>query len=153
MRLGGSRALRIQALWEGQMKRKLTNQLLAAAGAIVIGGVLSAGPVEAQGTTQTVPLVRVDVQKLATGYRSTKIVGSSVVNQHDDKIGTVDDLIVEPSEKVPFAILSVGGFLGIGDHLVAVPFSSLKISQDKIELPGATKDELKALPEFKYARK
>jgi hypothetical protein len=135
------------------MQRKVTNQLLAAAGAVVIGGVLSAGPVLAQGTTQTVPLMRVDVQKLATGYRSSKIVGSSVVNQHDDKIGTVDDLIIEPSEKVPFAIISVGGFLGVGDHLVAVPFSSLRISQDKIELPGATKDELKAMPEFKYAKK
>jgi sporulation protein YlmC with PRC-barrel domain len=106
----------------------------------------------AQGTAQTVPLVRVDVKKLATGYRSPKIVGSSVVNQNGDKIGTVDDLIVEPSEKVPFAILSVGGFLGIGEHLVAVPFNSLRISQNKIELPGATKDELKALPEFEYAK-
>jgi PRC-barrel domain len=83
----------------------------------------------AQGTTQTVPLVRVDVKKLATGYRWSKIVGSSVVNQNDDKIGTVD--IVEPSEKVPFAILSVDGFLGVGEHLVAVPFNSLRISRTK----------------------
>ena len=117
------------------MQRKVTNQLLSAAGAVVIGGLLSAGPVLAQGTTQTVPLVRVDVQKLATGYRASKIVGSSVVNQHDDKIGTVD------------------GFLGVGEHLVAVPFNSLRITENKIELPGATKDELKALPEFEYAKK
>jgi hypothetical protein len=135
------------------MQGKLTNQLLATTGAVVIGGVLSAGPVLAQATTQTVPLVRVDVPKLATGYRSSKIVGSSVVNQHGDTIGTVDDLIIEPSEKVPFAILSVGGFLGVGDHLVAVPFKDLKISENKIELPGATKDELKTLPEFRYAKR
>lgn len=135
------------------MHRKLTNQLLAAAGAVVIGTALLAGPVSAQGTKQTVPLVHMDVHKLATGYRSSKIVGSSVVNQNDDKVGTVDDLIIEPSEKVPFAILSVGGFLGVGEHLVAVPFNSLRISQDKIELPGATKDELKKLPEFEYAKR
>lgn len=97
--------------------------------------------------------MHVDVHKLATGYRSSKIVGSSIVNQNDDKVGTVDDLIIEPSEKVPFAILSVGGFLGIGEHLVAVPFNSLRISQDKIELPGATKDELKKLPEFEYSKR
>ena len=135
------------------MHRNLTNHLLAAAGAVVTGTALLAGPVSAQGTKQTVSLVHVDVHKVATGYRSSKIVGSSVVNQNDDKVGTVDDLIIEPSEKVPFAILSVGGFLGVGEHLVAVPFNSLRISQDKIELPGATKDELKKLPEFEYAKR
>jgi hypothetical protein len=135
------------------MQRKLTNQLLAAAGAVVIGGLFLTGPVLAQVSPQPVPLVRVDVKKMASGYRSTEIVGSSVVNEHNEKIGTVDDLIIEPSEKVPFAILSVGGFLGVGDHLVVVPFDSLKISKDKIELPGATKDELKAMPEFSYAKK
>jgi hypothetical protein len=62
-------------------------------------------------------------------------------------------LIIEPGEKVPFAILSVGGFIGLGEHLVAVPFNSLRISQDKIELPGATKEELKKLPEFEYAKR
>ena len=135
------------------MQRKLTNQLLAAAGVVVIGGLLLAGPVLAQVSTQPVPLVLVDVQKMASGYRSSQIVGSSVVNEHGDKIGTVDDLIIEPSEKVPYAILSVGGFLGIGEHLVVVPFDSLKISEYQIELPGATKDALKAMPEFRYAKK
>jgi sporulation protein YlmC with PRC-barrel domain len=135
------------------MQRKLTNQLLAAAGAVVMGGLLSAGPVLAQVSPQPIPLVRVNVQKMASGYRSSEIVGSSVVNQHNEKIGMVDDLIIEPSEKVPFAILSVGGFLGVGERLVVVPFDSLKISQDMIELPGATKDELEAMPEFSYAKK
>jgi hypothetical protein len=51
-----------------------------------------------------------------------------------------------------FAVLQVGGFLGLGSHLVAVPYDSLKVSDDgkKVELPGATKDELKKLAEFKY---
>ena len=134
------------------MQRKLTNQLLAAAGAVVIGGLLSAGPVLAQVSEQPIPLVRVDVNKMASGYRSSVIVGSPVVNEHNEKIGMVDDLIIEPSEMVPYAILSVGGFLGIGDRLVVVPFSSLKISSNKIELPGATKNELEAMPEFSYAK-
>ena len=134
------------------MQWKLTNQLLAAAGAVVIGGLFSAGPVLAQVSEQPIPLVRVDVNKMASGYRSSVIVGSPVVNEHNEKIGMVDDLIIEPSEMVPYAILSVGGFLGIGDRLVVVPFSSLKISSNKIELPGATKNELEAMPEFSYAK-
>ena len=89
--------------------------------------------------------------KLAAGYRSSKIVGSPVVNDANEKIGEVDDLLVEPSDKVLFAVLSVGGFLGMGERLVVVPFSSLQISGNKVMLPGGTKDTLNALPEFKYA--
>jgi PRC-barrel domain len=134
------------------MQRKLTNQLLAA-GAVVIGGLLSAGPVLAQVSQQPIPLVRVDVGKMASGYRASSIIDSSVVNEHNEKIGMIDDLIIEPSEKVPFAVLSCGGFLGVGERLVVVPFDSLKISEDKIELSGATKNALLAMPEFSYAKK
>ena len=49
-------------------------------------------------------------------------------------------------------MLSVGGFLGIGDRLIVVPYDSLKIAANKIMLPGATKDALKVLPEYIYVR-
>jgi PRC-barrel domain len=51
-----------------------------------------------------------------------------------------------------FAVLQVGGFLGIGGRLVAVPYNQLQVSEDgrKIVLPGASKDALKKLSEFKY---
>ncbi|GLS22988.1 hypothetical protein GCM10007874_60080 [Labrys miyagiensis] len=78
------------------------------------------------------------------------MVGSTVVNDVNETVGKIDDLIVTPSEKVPFAVLSVGGFLGIGTKYVVVPFSSLQIKDKQMVLPGATKDSLKALPEFKY---
>ena len=133
------------------MHPKITLPVLCAAAVIGVGGLVSAGSSFAQGVPQTVVLAKIDVQKLATGYRASKIIGSSVVNQTDDKIGTLDDLIVEPGDNAAVAILSVGGFLGVGEHLVAVPFSSLHMNKDKIVLPGATKEELKALPEFKYA--
>ena len=121
---------------------------------VAMGGtLLFAGPVWAQGAPQTVSIERVDVQKLAAGYRSSKIVGSPVVNDANEKIGDIDDLLVEPSDKVLFAVLSVGGFLGMGEHLVVVPFSRLQITGNRVLLPGGTKDALKALPEFKYATK
>jgi hypothetical protein len=122
------------------------------AGAAMVSTALFAGPVWAQGAPQTV-IERVDVQKLAAGYRSSKIVGSPVVNDANEKIGDVDDLLVEPSDKVLFAVLSVGGFLGMGERLVVVPFGSLQIAGNRVMLPGGTKDALKALPEFKYSTK
>ena len=66
-------------------------------------------------------------------------------------MGTIDDLIVTPSEKVPFAVLSVGGFLGLGTKYVVVPYSALEIRDKRMVLPGATKESLKSLPEFKYS--
>jgi hypothetical protein len=109
------------------------------------------GPALSQGTPQTVTIMKVDPSSLTTGYRTSKVVGSSVVNEANETVGTIDDLIVTPSEKVPFAVLSVGGFLGMGTKYVVVPYNSLQVRDKKMMLPGATKDSLKALPEFKYA--
>ena len=95
--------------------------------------------------------MKVDPQSVATGYRTSKVVGSTVVNEANETVGTIDDLIVTPNEKVPFAVLSVGGFLGMGTKYVVVPFSALQVKDKRMMLPGATKDSLKSLPEFKYA--
>ena len=118
--------------------------------AAVIVAALS-GPALSQGTPQTLSLMKVDPQSVATGYRTSKVVGSTVVNEANETVGTIDDLIVTPNEKVPFAVLSVGGFLGMGSKYVVVPFSSLVVQDKKMVLPGATKDSLKGLPEFKYS--
>jgi hypothetical protein len=101
--------------------------------------------------SQAVELVAVDVTTLAKGYRTSKLTGSSVMNDQNEKIGTIDDFIID-RERVLFSVLQVGGFLGIGGRLVAVPYQSLLIDDtgSKIVLPHATKDELKKLPEFKY---
>ena len=120
------------------------------AGTVVLAAAI-AGPALSQGTPQTVTIMKVDPSSLTTGYRTSKVVGSSVVNEANETVGTIDDLIVTPSEKVPFAVLSVGGFLGMGTKYVVVPYSSLQVREKKMMLPGATKDSLKALPEFKYA--
>ena len=119
-------------------------------GAAVFTAALS-GPAFSQGAPQTLSLMKVDPQSVATGYRTSKVVGSTVLNEVNETVGTIDDLIVTPTEKVPFAVLSVGGFLGMGSKYVVVPFSSLEVQDKKMVLRGATKDSLKSLPEFKYA--
>ena len=127
----------------------MTRSVTVLAGAALLAASLS-GPALSQGAPQTVTLMKVDPASLATGYRTSKVVGSTVVNEANETVGTIDDLIVTPTEKVPFAVLSVGGFLGMGSKLVVVPFSSLQVKDKQMVLPGATKDSLKALPEFKY---
>ena len=130
--------------------KEATLKRLIAFAAIVAVTAGFSGWAIAQGTPQTVALMKVDPQSAATGFRASKIVGSSVVNEANETVGSVDDLIVTPNEKAPFAVLSVGGFLGLGTKYVVVPFGSLHMQDKKIVLQGATKDALKALPEFKY---
>ena len=98
-----------------------------------------------------VSLVKVDLSVVGHGYRMSKLLGSGVVNDKSEKIGTLDD-VVSDNKQLNFAILQVGGFLGLGGRLVAVPYESLVIDDkgQKITLPGASKDALKNLAEFHY---
>jgi PRC-barrel domain len=88
----------------------MTRSIALLAGAAVFVAILS-GSAFSQGAPQTLSLMKVDPQILATGYRTSKVVGSTVVNEANEDVGTIDDLIVTPGEKVPFAVLSIGGFL------------------------------------------
>ena len=86
----------------------------------------------------------------ANGNRVSAIIGSNVVNAAAETVGTVDDLMITLSQNVHFAVLSVGGFLGMGKKHVVVPCSALEMRDDEIVFSLATKKSLKSLPEFNY---
>lgn len=90
-------------------------------------------------------------QAIALGHRASKLIGAPVYNEQDERVGSIDDLIVSPDRSISYAVVSVGGFLGIGKRLVAIPVEQLRDEKGKLILPGATKEALKALPEFQYA--
>jgi sporulation protein YlmC with PRC-barrel domain len=126
------------------------NRIVAAAAILAASSMLAASPRPV--LSQAVELVIVDIKSVAKGYRTSKLTGRDVVNDQSQEIGKIDDFIVD-KDKVMFAILEVGGFLGVGGHLVAVPFTSLQLDETgrKIVLPGASKDKLEKLPVFEYA--
>jgi len=99
---------------------------------------------------QVVRLVVVDVKAVEKGFQVSKLLGKAVQNDKDERIGTFDDLVITNDSK-PFAILQVGSFLGLGGHLIAIPYDSLDISDDgrKIMLAGASKEAVRQLPEYK----
>jgi len=92
------------------------------------------------------------VQTVAAGYRASKVIGSNILNDANETIGKIDDLLVTRNGKDPYAVLSIGGFLGMGTHMVVVRYDSLKFADNKILLPGGTKDGLKMLPKFEYSK-
>jgi sporulation protein YlmC with PRC-barrel domain len=128
------------------------SKIIFLAGAAIVGAAMLAPPVFAQGTPQTITLMKVDPQTLATGFRVSKVLGAKVLNEASEEVGTIDDLIVTPSQTVPYAVPSVGGFLGMGTRLVVVPYDTIKTGDKNVVLPGATRDSLKVLPEFNYAK-
>ena len=82
--------------------------------------------------------------------RVSKVVGASVYNDQNQSIGSIDDVLMGSDHKANTAVLSIGGFLGMGSKLVSVPIDQLKVTDDRIVMPGATKASLEGMPDYKY---
>jgi sporulation protein YlmC with PRC-barrel domain len=102
-------------------------------------------------TTLGVPAT--EITTLTRGWSAKKqILDKPVYNDNNERVGEVDDIIIAPDKSLSYAIIGVGGFLGLGEHHVAIPFNQFKSVDGKYVLPGATKDTLKAIPTFNYAK-
>jgi len=129
-------------------------------------------------------------------WRASKMVGLSVYNDKNESVGSINDMLTDKSGSIKAVIIGVGGFLGVGEHLVAVPFDKVKFVSEPVAytsasgsadtgsrrpagaapsttttgaanttppavkanpwypdhaIYNATKDELKAMPEFNYS--
>ena len=106
--------------------------------------------------TQPVPKEGPSFIQVQSGDMLTSnIVGLDIYNSQNDDIGKVQDVAFDASKKVTGYILSVGGFLGMGTHYVAVNPDALMVNYDAQNKSwkatmNATKDQLKSAPEFKY---
>ena len=94
-----------------------------------------------------------ELQEVVNGWSVKRtVLGQPVYNDNNERVGSVDDIIITPEKAVSYAIIGTGGFLGLAKHDVAIPVSQFKLVDKKLVLPGATKDALKAIPEFQYAQ-
>ncbi len=140
------------------------------------------------------PAATSDSSTFQGDWRTSKVVGLNVYNDNNESIGSINDLLTDKSGNIKAAVISVGGFLGVGSHLVAVPFDKIKFVNEPVAYTGtastspagsrpastttttgaagtsmapapakanpwypdhavfnATKDELKAMPQFKFS--
>ena len=98
------------------------------------------------GTTAT------ELRHVTTGWSARRqVLGEAVFNDANEKIGTIDDVVIGPDKAVSYAIIGTGGFLNMGKHDVAIPIHQLKQINGKFVLAGATKDVLKEMSPFEYA--
>jgi sporulation protein YlmC with PRC-barrel domain len=130
------------------MKR---NILIGMTAASVLVGVSSASLGQVAGSTQ-LGIAVAELREVTTGWSAKRqILGQTVYNDKDEKVGKVDDIIVAPDKAISYAIVGAGGFLNVGKHDVAIPVSQFKAADGKLILAGASRDALKAMPAFEYA--
>ncbi len=72
-------------------------------------------------------------------WRASKMAGLKVYNDANENIGSINDLLMDKSGAVKIAVIGVGGFLGMGEHLVAVPYEKLKFVNQAVASTTATK--------------
>ena len=129
-------------------------------------------------------------------WRTSKLVGLSVYNEANESLGSINDLLTDKEGNIKAVVIGVGGFLGVGERLIAVPYDKIKFSNEPVKMntassgstgaggstssgmttgaatsggaaaapakpnpwypdhavmSGASKDQLKAMPEFKYS--
>ncbi len=70
-------------------------------------------------------------------WRTSKMDGLKVYNEANENIGTINDLLMDKSGAIKIAVIGVGGFLGVGEHLVAVPYEKLKFVNEAVAYTGA----------------
>ena len=94
-----------------------------------------------------------ELRDVTLGWSAKRqILGQAVYNDNNERVGSIDDIIVRGDKSVTYAIVNAGGFLAVAKHDVAIPVSQLKLVDNKLVLAGATKDALKASPPFEYAK-
>jgi sporulation protein YlmC with PRC-barrel domain len=135
---------------EKNMKRSIA--IAATVSAIWLGAINASQSQQVVGSTQLGVAVA-ELRDVAVGWSARRqILGQSIYNDKGEAIGKADDIIIAPDKAVSYAIIGAGGFLGVGKHDVAIPVSQLKENAGKIVLAGATKEAVKAMPAFEYAR-
>jgi len=124
---------------------------------LLLSSAAMAAPVNAYaqvaGST-VVGVAAVGLREVATGWSAKRqALGRAVYNDQakPERIGKIDDIIVAPDKAVPYVIINAGSFVGAFEHDTAAPVSQLKEVGDKLVLPGATKEAMKASRVFQYA--
>ena len=71
-------------------------------------------------------------------WRASKIVGLSVYNDNNESLGSINDLLTDKGGKIQAVVIGVGGFLGVGEHLVAVSWDKVKFVDQPVAYTGAS---------------
>jgi hypothetical protein len=160
------------------------NKLLAASSIAALALVSTAVAQEKSAAPARETTATTEKMDLKGTWRSSKLMGLDVYNRADEKLGDINEVLLDKDGKVKAVVIGVGGFLGMGEHDIAVSMDKLKLMEEAHKsakadradgkattgsstpqarrdavndwtpdhaVMDATKDQLKALPQFKYS--
>jgi sporulation protein YlmC with PRC-barrel domain len=111
----------------------------------------------AAGLAQTGTVERFVTVQPADQWLGSQFIGQAVTNQAGETIGTISDLLFDKSGRIANVVIGVGGFLGIGEKDVAVPYSALAITADgngkRVIKVGLSRERLHSAPDFRATEK
>ncbi len=137
---------------EDKMQKKVMAVMICLAVVGMMGNALAQQQAPVAGS-MAIGVTVDEMVTVAKGWSAKEqIMGKDVYNDKGEKVGEVVDLIIAPDKAVSYAIIGTGGFLGMGKHDVAIRMNQFKMAGGKMTLPGATKDAVKAMPAFEYAK-
>lgn len=143
-----------QMLSQSMRRAVLTATLFAAPGFALAQTTAPTPPQAPSAPTARAPSSVVVVAPVAgpSSRRASSLIGANIINEENRTVGEVHDLMVDTAGGATIAVLSVGGFLGMGERYIAIPLSELRWNneRERWSLPGATVDNLKARPAFTY---
>src|SRR6476619_1859713 len=87
--------------------------------------------------TTAAPVAPSDASSLRGSWRTSKLVGLNVYNDSNESLGSINDLLTDKSGDIKAVVIGVGGFLGVGEHLVAVPLDKVKFVMEPVAYTGA----------------
>ena len=88
--------------------------------------------------TTAAPAAASDTSSFKGSWRTSKLVGLSVYNDSNESLGSINDVLADKSGNIKAVVIGVGGFLGVGEHLVAVAFDKVKFVDEPIAYTGAS---------------
>jgi len=175
------------------IRKYMTAGLLSTA--LLATAAIAQTPTPTTDSAKMAPAASTDSSSYQGTWRASKLVGLNVYNDNNESLGSINDLLTDKRGNIKAVVIGVGGFLGVGEHLVAVPMDKIKFVNEPVAYAGAggaaapagtrpagtgtsntttgtapaptaaksnpwypdhavfsaTKDQLKAMPEFKYS--
>ena len=109
-----------------------------AASALLASVAFAQSPTATTDSAKVAPAAASDTSSSYQGtWRGSKVVGLNVYNDANESVGSISDLLMEKGGNIKAVVIGVGGFLGVGEHLVAVPFDKIKFVNEAVAYTGA----------------
>src|SRR6202158_4447710 len=133
-------------------KRDFVNRSFSFLPAVIVAAIAPSLWID-RAAAQEVALTPMQATEVARGYRAETLKLKPVVNDKNETIGRINDFIFGKDGNI-YVVLAVGDFTGVGGHLIAIPFRSLKLDDPSgdIVLPGVSRAALERLPGSRGSR-